>query len=167
MNDLLPSRNVRNAIWMFASSQFNLTFSFFRPCLGATKHLNNWLCPLVCRSVGLLVCRVTHLFVDPYVAPYWPTGPCYWIIYSWSCTHLTIVYSFFPPIFVCPPFIEFQQTLFLNLYWMRVKANFAITYTQILSTTCFLFVRITNNKLNLMTRHGREQIHEKHWYGVL
>ena len=41
--------------------------------LGATKHLYNWLCPLVGRSVGWLV---THLFNDPHVAPYWPTWPC-------------------------------------------------------------------------------------------
>ena len=40
----------------------------FFPFLGATKHLYNWLCPLVC--------RVTHSFDDPHVAPYWPTWPC-------------------------------------------------------------------------------------------
>ena len=40
--------------------------------LGATKHLYNWLCSLVGRSVG----RVTHSFDDPHVAPYWPTWPC-------------------------------------------------------------------------------------------
>ena len=46
--------------------------------LGATKHLYNWLCPLVGRSVGRLVClSVTHSFDDPHVAPYWPTWPCY------------------------------------------------------------------------------------------
>ena len=39
--------------------------------LGATKHLYNWLCPLV----GWLVGRVTHSFDDPHVAPYWPTWP--------------------------------------------------------------------------------------------
>ena len=37
--------------------------------LGATKHLYNWLCPLVGRSVGRLVCGVTHSFDDPHVAP--------------------------------------------------------------------------------------------------
>ena len=46
-------------------------FSFF---LGATKHLYNWLCPLVCRSVCL---SVTHSFDDSHVAPYWPTWPCF------------------------------------------------------------------------------------------
>ena len=40
--------------------------------LGATKHLCNWLCPLVGRSVGRLV---THSFDDPHVAPYWPCFP--------------------------------------------------------------------------------------------
>ena len=40
--------------------------------LGATKHLYNWLCPSVGRSVGW----VTHSFDDPHVAPYWPTWPC-------------------------------------------------------------------------------------------
>ena len=42
--------------------------------LGATKHLCNWLCPLVC--------RVTHSFDDPHVAPYWPTWPCYSTMYA-------------------------------------------------------------------------------------
>ena len=37
--------------------------------------LLEWLCPLVCWSVGLLVGRVTHSFDDPHVAPYWPTWP--------------------------------------------------------------------------------------------
>ena len=37
--------------------------------LGATMHLYNWLCPSVC--------RVTHSFDDPHVAPYWPTWPCF------------------------------------------------------------------------------------------
>merc|ERR1711946_61457 len=42
---------------------FSFSFSFF---LGATKHLYNWLCPLV----GRLVClSVTHSFDDPHVAP--------------------------------------------------------------------------------------------------
>ena len=46
--------------------------------LGATKHLYNWLCPLVGWSVGRLVgWLVTHLFNDPLVAPYWPTWPCF------------------------------------------------------------------------------------------
>ena len=40
--------------------------------LSATKHLYDWLCPLVGRSVG----RVTYSFDDPLVAPYWPTWPC-------------------------------------------------------------------------------------------
>ena len=38
--------------------------------LGAKKHLFKWL------SIGWLVCRVTHSFDDPHVAPYWPTWPC-------------------------------------------------------------------------------------------
>ena len=42
--------------------------------LGATKHLYNWLCPLVCLSVCL---SVTHSFDDPHVAPYWPSWPCF------------------------------------------------------------------------------------------
>ena len=50
-------------------SWFCITF------LGATKHLYNWLCP----SVGRSVCWVTHSFDDPHVAPYWPTRPCYYI----------------------------------------------------------------------------------------
>ena len=41
-----------------------------RSFLGATKHLYNWLCPLV----GLLV---THSFDDPHIAPCWPTWPCF------------------------------------------------------------------------------------------
>ena len=45
--------------------------------LGATKHLYNWLCPLVCRSVGL---SVTHSFDDQHVAPYWPTWPCFLLL---------------------------------------------------------------------------------------
>ena len=44
--------------------------------LGATKHLYNWLCPLVGRSVCLCL-SVTHSFDDPHVAPYWPTWPCF------------------------------------------------------------------------------------------
>ena len=44
------------------------------PCLGATKHLYNWLCPSVGRSVCL---SVTHSFDDQHVAPYWPTWPCF------------------------------------------------------------------------------------------
>ena len=40
--------------------------------LVATKHLYNWLCPLV----GWSVCRVKHSFDDPHAAPYWPTWPC-------------------------------------------------------------------------------------------
>ena len=47
--------------------------------LGATKHLYNWLCPLVGRLVGWLVGRVTHLGDNPHVAPYWPTWPCFYI----------------------------------------------------------------------------------------
>ena len=43
------------------------------PFVGATKHLYDWLCPLVCRSVGR---SVTHSLDDPHVAPYWPTWPC-------------------------------------------------------------------------------------------
>ena len=45
----------------------DLLFSrLFTRFLGATKHLYNWLCPLV----GLSVCwSVTHSFDDPHVAP--------------------------------------------------------------------------------------------------
>ena len=42
--------------------------------LGATKHLYNWLCPLVGWSVCLLV---THSFDYLHVARYWPTWPCF------------------------------------------------------------------------------------------
>ena len=52
-----------------------ILISFF--FLGATKHLYNWLCPSVGRSVGWSVGRVTHSFNDPHVAPYWPTWPCF------------------------------------------------------------------------------------------
>ena len=38
--------------------------------LGATKHLCNWLSPLVGRSV-------THSLDDPHIAPYWSTWPCF------------------------------------------------------------------------------------------
>ena len=41
--------------------------------LGATKHLYNWLCPLV----GRLVClSVTHSFDDPHRRTYWLNWPC-------------------------------------------------------------------------------------------
>ena len=43
---------------------------------GATKHLYNWLCPSVGRSVGR---SVTHSFDDPHVASHWPRlfiNPC-------------------------------------------------------------------------------------------
>ena len=42
---------------------------------GATKHLYNWLCPLVCWSVSW----VMHSFENPHVAPYWPTWPCFFL----------------------------------------------------------------------------------------
>ena len=45
-------------------SFFSISFSF---CLGATKHLYNWLCRSVCWLV-------THSFDDPHVAPNWPTS---------------------------------------------------------------------------------------------
>ena len=51
---------------------FKIPFSMF---LGATKHLYNWLCPLVDRSVERSVGRVTQSFNDPHVAPYQPTWP--------------------------------------------------------------------------------------------
>ena len=61
--------------------------------LGATKHLYNWLCPLVGWSVGLLVGRtvgrVTHSFDDPHVAPYWPTWPC--LIFKQKNTSVTLL----------------------------------------------------------------------------
>ena len=50
-------------------------FNFF---LGATKHLYNWLCLLVSWLVGW---SVTHSFV----APYWPTWPCFLIKFH-SCS---------------------------------------------------------------------------------
>ena len=56
--------------------------------LGATKHLYNWLCPLV----GWLVGWVTHSFDDPHVAPYWPTWPCYYIS---LCFFSSLSISFF------------------------------------------------------------------------
>ena len=67
--------------------------------LGATKHLYNWLCPLVC--------RVTHSFDDPHVAPYWPTWPCFLgatkHLYNWLCplvgllVCLSVTHSFVDP----------------------------------------------------------------------
>ena len=58
-------------------------YSFF---LGATKHLLNWLSP----SVGLSVClSVTHSFDDPHVAPYWPSWPCFYLIWKTSFSFLT------------------------------------------------------------------------------
>ena len=46
--------------------------------LGATKHLYNWLCPLVGWLVGWSVSRlVTHSFDDPHRRTYWPTWPLY------------------------------------------------------------------------------------------
>ena len=48
--------------------------------LGATKHLYNWLCPLVGRSVGWSVgLLVTHSFDDPHRRTYWPTWPCFYL----------------------------------------------------------------------------------------
>ena len=51
------------------SSSFQNTHHFFCSFVGATKHLYNWLYPLVGRSV-------TQSFDNPHVAPYWPTWPC-------------------------------------------------------------------------------------------
>ena len=57
-----------------------------RSFLGATKQLCNWLCP----SVGLSVGRVTHSFNDPHVAPYWPTWPCFPIVYNYGKKKRTV-----------------------------------------------------------------------------
>ena len=53
--------------------------------LGATKHLYNWLCPSVSRSVGW---SVMHSFDDPHVTPYRPSWPClvadsFWSVHWW------------------------------------------------------------------------------------
>ena len=48
-----------------------VTSVWFPLFLGATKHL------VLADSVGWSIIRVTHLFDNPHVAPYWPTWPCF------------------------------------------------------------------------------------------
>ena len=52
--------------WHLATTRLKNDLIFQICFLGATKHLYNWLCPLV----GWLVCGVTHSSDDPHVAPY-------------------------------------------------------------------------------------------------
>ena len=69
-----------NSVWPFIGAIQNLINSIdcllFCFCfLSAPKHLYNWLCPLVSRSVGWLL---THPFNDQQTTPYWPTWPCFY-----------------------------------------------------------------------------------------
>ena len=58
--------------------------------LGATKHLYNWLCPLVGLPVCLSVClSVMHSFDNPYVAPIGLPG----LVFSKTMFNLCLLYT--------------------------------------------------------------------------
>ena len=61
--------------------RYNLYIQFF---LGATKHLYDWLCPLVGWSVARLV---THSFDDQHVAPIGPLGLVFYSFVFFSRCH--------------------------------------------------------------------------------
>ena len=92
--------------------------------LGATKHLYNWLRPLVGWSVGWLVGND-----DPHVAPYWPTWPCSIIVCgSFECVNMQKVFwwnhryqtfLFYKILFIFCFFFKtfFYMLICILLYW--------------------------------------------------